>query len=68
MTMAKRIKEAFIQQVIEFDEVTDYEKWLAEMEQSKFKYRIDQTKQDGHIITVTVMKQYNKNYFPFEER
>ena len=66
--MAKRIKEAFIQQVIEFYEVTDYEKWLAEMEQSKFKYRIDKTKQDDHIITVTVMKQYNKNYFPFEER
>lgn len=66
--MAKRIKEAFIQQVIEFDTNTDYERWLAELEGSKFKHRIEQTKQDGHIITVTVMKQYNKNYFPFEER
>lgn len=66
--MAKVIRAAWIQQVLEFGTVKEYEKWFADLKQSGIKYHIEQTKQDGNIITVTVMKQYNKNNFPFEER
>lgn len=66
--MAKIIKAAWIQQVIEFDDPDDYEKYIADLESSKVKSFIEDTKRKGNVITITVMKQYNKNYFPFEER
>lgn len=67
--MAKKIIEAWIQQVLEFDTKEEAQKWWDLVDESDVLYHIDSfdTQEDG-TIRVTVMKQYNKNYFPFAER
>ncbi len=66
--MAKKIISAWIQQEIQFDDPDEYERYVADLTTSKVKSFIENTKREGNIITITVMKQYNKNVFPFEER
>ncbi len=69
VNMAKKIIEAWIQQTLEFDTKEDAQKWWDLVDESDVLYHIDSfDEQEDGTVRVTVMKQYNKNYFPFTER
>lgn len=62
----KRIIAAWIEQILEFPTVQEYEDYLVDLKGKPGKYKVIDTKQDGQAVTIRVMKQYNKNAFPDE--
>lgn len=61
----KKIISAWIEQVIEFDSMTEYQKFINDLKNGKKAYRIitPGCKVDGKICT-HIMRQYNNNNFP----
>lgn len=63
--MKKKIISAWIEQVIEFDSMTEYQKFINDLKNGKKAYRIitPGCEVDGKICT-HIMRQYNNNNFP----
>nr|UVY17277.1 MAG: hypothetical protein [Bacteriophage sp.]DAD79441.1 MAG TPA: hypothetical protein [Siphoviridae sp. ct7FW4] len=61
----KKIISAWIEQVIEFDSMTEYQKFINDLKNGKKAYRIitPGCEVDNKICT-HIMRQYNNNSFP----
>lgn len=64
----KKIKQAFIEQIIEFPSQTEYAGYIAGLERGKGKFKVISTDTESMagVITAVVRKQYNNNEFPEE--
>lgn len=58
------IKQAWIEQILEFDSKIQYAAWLEKLERSDKKFKIVSTTDLGNGVLVRVRKQYNNNNFP----
>ena len=61
----KKIVSAWIEQVIEFDSMTEYQKFINDLKYGKKAYRIISPGCEVDIkICTHIMRQYNNNQFP----
>lgn len=65
LMVKRKILTAFIEQVVEFDNESDYQQYLNSLKAGKSLYHIKDIKRDiGGKVCVTIRKQYNNNAFP----
>lgn len=61
----KRIVQAWIEQILQFDTKLECMAYIEELKQKKQKFSIIKQEQDGFgVVTLQIRKQYNKNNFP----
>lgn len=58
------IKQAWIEQVLEFESKIQYAAWLEKLKGSGKKFKVVSTTDFGNGVFVRVRKQYNNNQFP----
>ena len=58
------IKQAWIEQILEFESKVQYAAWLEKLKASGKKFKVVSTTDLGDGVLVRVRKQYNKNQFP----
>lgn len=61
----QKVLTAFIEQVVQLDNESDYQQYLNFLKAGKTLYCIKDTKRDAvGKVYVTIRKQYNNNVFP----
>ncbi|MBQ9609363.1 MAG: hypothetical protein IJV15_07975 [Lachnospiraceae bacterium] len=60
----KTIVYAWIEQVLEFPTIGDYQAYIADLNRSPKAYKVIEEKNTVNGITVRIRKQYNNNAFP----
>ena len=61
----RKIKFAWIEQILEFDSKLEYLTYIAELEQSGRKFKeIEQEQDISGKVSLRIRKQYNNNQFP----
>ena len=61
----KTIIFAWIEQILEFSSIGDYQEYIADLNRNPKKFEvIEESKDAAGKITVRIRKQYNNNAFP----
>ena len=59
----KKVLNACIEQILQFDNITEYDAYIKELNDKKIKFKIESTDSKGKKVIVRIRKQYNKNKF-----
>lgn len=59
-----KIKQAWIEQILEFESKVQYAAWLEKLKDSGKKYKVVSVTDFGDGVLIRVRKQYNNNCFP----
>lgn len=61
----KKIKAAWIEQILEFDSVHEYQAYIQKLLSKPGKFKeMDKNRDDEGRVTLRIRKQYNNNDFP----
>lgn len=62
----KKVLNACIDQVLQFDNVNEYDTYIKELNSKRIKFKIESTNSKSKKVIVRIRKQYNKNKFIIE--